>query len=152
MSRLHAEAEAMIKAAPADIYGTLADYHHGHPQILPKPYFTRLEVDQGGAGAGTIFRVYMQNFGRERMMRMQVAEPEPGRVLTETDLETGMKTTFTVTPVEEGRSALVKIETDWEASGWFDRFLLPRLMVYVYRKELNQLARYLETKTKSAAG
>ena len=37
------------------------DYRTGHPRILPKPYFSGLEVLSGGYGAGTVFRTTVTN-------------------------------------------------------------------------------------------
>jgi len=54
MRRAHAEASALIDAPAAEIYAVLTDYGNAHPHILPKPYFTKLAVEQGGIGAGTI--------------------------------------------------------------------------------------------------
>ena len=43
---------ARIDAPAAKVYGILADYHVGHPSILP-PAFRNLIVEEGGVGAGT---------------------------------------------------------------------------------------------------
>src|SRR5689334_17379923 len=115
MPRGRAEETAVIPA-PADvIYAILADYRTGHPQIVPKPYFTRLEVEQGGVGAGTVIRVYMRVLGREVISQHEVLEPEPGRVLVEKDLHADMSTTFTLTPLEDGRRTQLRITTEWVA-------------------------------------
>jgi hypothetical protein len=48
---------ARIAAPPARIYGIIADYHRGHPSILPKQ-MSNLRVESGsGVGAGTTIRV-----------------------------------------------------------------------------------------------
>ena len=49
-----ATASKQIHAPAEVIYEILADYRSKHPLILPKPYFLYLDVEEGGAGAGTI--------------------------------------------------------------------------------------------------
>ena len=46
---------------------------------------------------------------------MKVAEPEPGRVLTESDMDSSAVTTFTVSP--RGGASLVRISTAWDGAG-----------------------------------
>ena len=46
----------------------------------------------------TITRFKMTAGGRTREYRMKVAEPEPGRILTESDTDSSAVTTFTVSP------------------------------------------------------
>lgn len=153
MSRLHVAVDAVIPATAARIYAVLADYRHEHPQILPKAFFSRVEVEAGGSGAGTLVRVYGRSFGRERMLRMRVEEPEPGRVLTESDVDSSLVTTFTVTPLAGDQAAQVTIATVWEPAGGvagvFERLLMPPLMRYAYRQELRQLTAYLKTRGES---
>lgn len=88
----------VIDARPEEIYAVLADYHYGHPQIVPKEYLRDLGVEAGGYGAGTIIRYRTRAFGVERGSRTVVSEPEPDRVL----VETSIVTTFTLTPVNDG--------------------------------------------------
>ena len=135
--------------APAEkVYAILADYRQHHPHILPGAYFTSLTVEAGGVGAGTIFRAEMNVFGSKRAFRMRVAEPEPGRVLSETDLDTGLLTTFTVTPVDADRCT-VTIATQWQPpagfSGWLEGLTMPGFMRRIYHAELRQLDEYAQT-------
>lgn len=146
MAHVHAEQEAVI-AAPADVvYGILADYHQHHPHVLPKQYFSDLTVEEGGQGAGTTFRVRTHALGVEHAYHMRVTEPEPGRVLAETDIDSGLVTTFTVTPTNDGTHARVRIATDWETSpglaGIIEKLLTPMVMRRIYAKELRQLDEY----------
>jgi hypothetical protein len=139
MVTLKAESDRVIGAAPSRVYAILADYRHSHPRILPKDFFKSVEVVEGGQGAGTILRVRGRLLGLTRELRMRVAEPEPGRVLTETDLKSGLVTIFTV----ESRGAAackVSISSIWEARtgllGFLERLLIPRVMRRVYQDEL----------------
>ncbi len=49
------------------------------------PGFFGLPVESGGVGAATITRFKVKAGGRTREYRTKVAEPEPGRILTESD-------------------------------------------------------------------
>jgi hypothetical protein len=46
-------AAARVDAPPAAVYGIIADYRRHHPHIVPPEYFARLDVLEGGVGAGT---------------------------------------------------------------------------------------------------
>lgn len=83
--------------APADLtYRLIADDAH-RQQFLPEG-ITDFEVVEGGVGAGTLHRFTVKAGGRAREYLMRVDEPQPGRVLTETDQSSSLVTTFTVTP------------------------------------------------------
>jgi len=131
--------------APADVvYGIIADYRNGHPQILPKPYFEWLEVEQGGRGEGTVIRFQMRVLGQSRVLRAVVTEPEPGRVLVETDTSGGGPvTTFTVEPEESGSRVTfsTKLTSAGGPVGVLERFVLKRILRRIYRRELEQLGR-----------
>ena len=148
MSSIHAEASETIDAAPERVYAVLADYHEGHPRILPPEFFSRLEVEQGGRGAGTVIRVHARGFGKEQVYHLTVSEPEPGRVLVEEDAGAGVVTTFTVTPLEGGLRSRVRIRTEWQPKpglgGLVERLLNPVAAPLVYRKELRRLAELLQ--------
>lgn len=144
MSMLKAEASAVIGSDAATVYEILADYVDGHPSILPPRYFTGLQVERGGRGAGSVIRFGMRMMGRVRQARAEVAEPEAGRVLTETILDPrGIVTTFVVDPAGE-REARVTIATTWAArgvQGFIERLLVRRFLERVYQAELEQLER-----------
>jgi hypothetical protein len=136
-------AEAVVDAPAERAYAVIADYRDGHPRIIPRPPFVSLDVEQGGTGAGTVIRFRMRVFGRIRTFRAAISEPEPGRVLAETDLDTGVVTTFAVVPVEDGRKSRVIITTDRATRGGLlgrlERFLLTGLLRPVYQRELERL-------------
>jgi len=75
---------------------------------------------------------------------MRVAEPEPGRVLTESDTGSSMVTTTTVSP--QGGASLVRISTTWDGAGGigglFERMFAPRVMRAIYADELDRLDAY----------
>ena len=92
----------------------LADMRGHHPRFLP-PAFSDFQVESGGAGTGTVTRFKLTAGGRTREYRMKVAEPEPGRVLTESDMGSSAVTTFTVSA--QGGASLVRISTAWDGAG-----------------------------------
>jgi hypothetical protein len=146
MSKIHAQAEAVIDAPAEIVYNILADYQNEHPAILPKPYFTSLSVEQGGRGAGTVFVTRMQAMGSERVFRMTVTEPQPGRVLVESDGIT--TTTFTVDLAESSRCHVVIASAIQPAAGlpgWIERAFTPPFLRRVYSLELLILKRRAET-------
>jgi len=108
MSQFQVEASAEIDAPPQAAYAVLADYRVGHPALLPRGH--TVVVESGGTGAGTVFTLNSKVMGVTRSMRMAVTEPEPGRVLVESDTAPGgAVTTFTVEPLRGGGASLVTI-------------------------------------------
>jgi len=133
----------MVDAPAETVYGYIADMRDHHPRFLP-PAFSGFQVESGGVGAGTVTRFTMTAGGRTREYRMQVAEPEPGRVLTESDTGSSAVTTFTVSP-RDGAS-LVQISTAWDGAGgiggFFERMFAPRVLRGIYADELKRLDAY----------
>jgi hypothetical protein len=139
---LRAESSAVVGAAAADAYRMIADYRNGHPSIIPPRYFRELQVDEGGYGHGTVIRYDLLAFGTTRHARARVTEPEPGRILVETDLDIGAVTTFVVEPVGAGQSR-VTIATDLPTHagplGWIERAVTRPLLIRAFVAELAQL-------------
>jgi carbon monoxide dehydrogenase subunit G len=130
--------------APADtVYRYIADMRGHHPHILP-PAFTDFQVESGGVGAGTVMRYKLTVGGRTSEHRVTVAEPEPGRVLTESDAGSNAVTTFTVVP--EGGASRVRIHSAWDAAGGIggalERMFAPRMLRAVLTDELGRLDAY----------
>lgn len=137
--------------APADLtYGLIADDAH-HQHFLPDG-FSDFEVLEGGVGAGTLHRFNVQAGGRTREYVMRVDEPEPGRVITETDQNSTLVTTFTVTPA--GDTCRVRIQTQWTGAGgiggFFERTFAPRVMRKMYADELARLDAYARDQATAA--
>ena len=95
-------------------------------------------------GAGTITRFKLTAGGRTREYRTKVAEPEPGRILTESDTGSSSVTTFTVSP--QGAASRVRISTSWDGAGGigglFERMFAPRVLRGIYEDELKRLDAY----------
>ena len=138
-----ASAEQHIDAPSRRVYHYVRDFREHHPHFLP-PQFSDFQVDTGGVGAGTVHTFTMTLGGRTSGYRVRVGEPEPGRVLIESDPTRRMLTTFTVDADPSGGSR-VRIETRWHTDGmkgFVERLVAPRMLRRVYRAELALLDRY----------
>jgi uncharacterized membrane protein len=130
--------------APADtVYRYIADMREHHPHFLP-PAFSDFRVESGGVGAGTITRFTLTAGGRTREYRTKIAEPEPGRILTESDTGSSTVTTFTVSAL--GDTSLVQISTAWDGAGGIggllERLFAPRVMRRIFADQLKRLDAY----------
>ena len=139
-----------MNAAPERVYATIANYHTGHPRILPKQ-FSAMTVESGGIGAGTIIRFNMRVFGRTQPFRAAVTEPQPGRVLVETYLDSNAAvTTFTVDAGAAPGMTVATISTELRVragiAGAIERFLITRYFRPIYLKELELLRVFVEGK------
>ncbi len=143
MARILVSAEGTVDAPADTVYRYVADMREHHPRYLP-PAFSDFRVESGGVGAGTITRFKVRAGGRTREFRMKVAEPEPGRVLTESDTGSSMVTTTTVSA--QGSGSLVQISSAWDGAGGigglFERMFAPRVMRAIYVDELKRLDAY----------
>ena len=141
--QITAAAERTIDAPAAHVYHVIRDFRQHHANFLP-PQFSDFEVETGGVGAGTVNRFRMTLGGRTTAYRVRVGEPQPGRMLIESDASRRMLTTFTVDPEPYGRTR-VRIHTRWYTDGFaglVERLVAPRLLARVYREELELLDRY----------
>ncbi len=138
-------ASAVIPARRERVYSLIANYHDGHPRIVPKQ-FSDMVVEQGGVGAGTVIRFQLSLLGKKQTYRAAITEPEPGRVLVETDLDrNGAVTTFTVDPGTAPADSRVTISTELSVRSGFlgriEKSLTTLLLRPMYEKELANLAR-----------
>lgn len=138
-----------VEAPPDVVYDVLADYRQGHPHILPERYFSDFFVEEGGTGEGTIIRYRLRTAGRERTIRALIHEPEPGHMLTETDLETGAVTTFRLEPVAGTQHTSLTITTEWQSPGlrgFVEQRFAPPLLRKIYREELRKLSDFVRVR------
>jgi len=150
MPLIHVSSSRLIPAAPNRVYAIIADYQTGHPQILPSRYFSNLQVEQGGIGAGTVIRFQMHAFGSTQTIRAEITEPIPSELLLETIAATGLQTSFHVVPQSDGKASHVTIETKWDVkglAGWIQSLMVPRYLRKVYAEELDKLASVATTGT-----
>jgi ribosome-associated toxin RatA of RatAB toxin-antitoxin module len=149
--KIHVEASHVINVRPDEVYAVISDYRVGHPAILPKPEFTELTVIKGGQGAGTELRVALEMYGQKFSYHQIVTEPEPGRTLVETDIETGQFSRFTFEPLNGGKQTKVTIFSEFPASngikGFMERLMQPSIVSRLYKKELRNLEQYMANRS-----
>jgi len=147
MSRVVASAERVLDAPASEIYSVLVDYRGGHREILP-PNFVGYHVLEGGTGTGTVVSFKVRAGGRERPMTVRVSEAIPGSVLVESDTNSSLVTTFSLTPQDDGKRTLVNFRTEWQGSagigGFFERTFAPLALRPIYNQELDNLAALLK--------
>jgi Polyketide cyclase / dehydrase and lipid transport len=152
MGKINVSADRTIGAPAQDVYSYIADHREHHPNFLP-PQFSDFKIESGGVGAGTIVTFKTTAGGRTRDYRMQVEEPEPGRVMVERDANSSMVTTWTVTP--EGEQSKVHLKTEWDGAGgvggFFERTFAPRVMRKIYDDELGRLDEYARSQQSALA-
>jgi uncharacterized protein YndB with AHSA1/START domain len=143
MARMQVSAERTVDAPAERVYRYIADMREHHPRFLP-PAFSDFQVESGGVGAGTVTRYKLTVGGRTSEHRVTVAEPDPGRVLTESDAGSNAVTTFTVVP--EGGASRVRIDSAWDAAGGIngvlERVFAPRMLRAILSDELGRLDAY----------
>ena len=144
MGVIEVTAERTVNAPAEAVYGYIRDMHT-HPKFLP-PAFSDFHIESGGVGTGSVTRFKVTAGGRTREYHMTVDEPEPGRVLRESDQSSSLITKFIVDPAVSG-SALVRISTTWQGAGgiggFFERTFAPRAMRAIYEDELQRLDSYV---------
>jgi hypothetical protein len=135
--------------APAELtYKILADFQH-HDRITPKPPFSPLVVEQGGVGAGTVIHFRITLLGRTDTCHSVITEPQPGRVMVETETNRNTVTTFTVDPSAVSGRSRVTISCAFQGRagifGAVERWIVTRLMTPVLAKEIRLLEEYALT-------
>jgi hypothetical protein len=143
-----------VHATPAAVWAILTDYRGEHAQILPTRAFSGYVVESGGSGEGTIFRLAFTVAGTTRSLRQRVIAPEPGRVLIERDIDGEGQTTFTLTPLDTGRSTQLDILTQIPSRDGIlgvieralSRLILPA-MRKIYDEEIDNLERLAQAST-----
>lgn len=155
MTMLAVETSKIINAPAPAIHAVIADYHGGHQEILPRPYFTEMIVKEGGYGAGTRLTVKMNFFGMKYTYNQIVTEPEIGRIIKDTDINTGEGATFILDPLDDGQRTKVSIIIDMEiGSGigaMMKKLTTPPLIRFIMNKELDNLAEVVAKQEASAS-
>jgi uncharacterized protein YndB with AHSA1/START domain len=142
MGQVYAVTERVVDASPEQVFDAVADYEKVRPTLLPQQY-SEYQVREGGHGAGTVVHWKLQaTEKRVRDCLFTVTEPSSGR-LVETDANSSMVITWTVTPAGEGKSKVV-IETTWQGAGgiggFFERTFAPKGLNRIHDEVLNRLA------------
>ena len=142
MGQVYATTERVYEASPERVYEALADYRVVRPKVLPAQY-SEYEVRAGGTGAGT--QVHWRLQATEKRVRdclFTVSAPSPEK-LVETDANSSMVITWTVSAAGEG-GARVKVETTWQGAGgiggFFERTFAPKGLNRIHDEVLANLA------------
>lgn len=146
MALVEATTERIVEAEPERVYDALADYDGTRGRVLPEQ-FSEYEVREGGQGAGTLVHWKLQATSKRiRDCLFDVTAPTPGQ-LVETDRNSTLVTTWTVTPAGEGRSKVV-VATAWKGAGgvggFFERTFAPKGLNRIYDATLAALAADVE--------
>ena len=140
--------DVLVNAPAQQVYDILADYHVGHREILPKQYFKEMTVLEGGKGAGTKLKIEMEVMGNQSTFHLVVTEPEPGRILEESDATAGISTVFTVEPRNGGAQSWVEIRSTNRGKpglmGWLEQKVVTAVTKRIYREELANLNEYAQ--------
>ena len=139
-----ATATKIINARADTIYNILADYRHGHPSILPRQYFLSMNVEEGGVGAGTVVNFKMRLLGQTQSFHSIITEPQPGRFLVETELESKIPTSFHLVPIGKGDQSQLTITTELEGKNAVESFIAKWVLQQVYREELELITQASE--------
>jgi hypothetical protein len=152
MKKYKFSVSSLIPTPTQKVYNIIADYKNGHPKILPNPPFVSLVVEKGGFGEGSVLKVQMKVAGKLQTFKTVVTEPEPGRVLVETN-DTGYITTFTVDPHDNGKNSYVTFTTEIPGNSGLSKkiefFFSKRILPAVYKKELQMLAEVAAKESKT---
>ncbi|MCA9914565.1 MAG: SRPBCC family protein [Anaerolineae bacterium] len=155
MNTLYIEQSAIIHAPSDLVYSIVADYEVGHRAILPKPYFQEMVVEEGGYGAGTVIRLKMVVMGQTFNYHMRVTEPEPGRIIQESDQDTAQWSRFVLDEVSDNTQTRITIQSEFPLMpgfmGWMQRLTTPMIVRKIYREELAILNRYAQQQMRVAA-
>ena len=142
MGTVEAAAQRTVAAPPEQVYGLIADYRDGRPRLLPEN-FVDYRVEEGGQGAGTVVAYTLKAAKRERPYRLQVSEPEPGRLLRESDTTSSFVQEWRTEPA--GAGAVVSISCSWQGAGgiggFFERTFAPKGVARIYEQLLDAVER-----------
>jgi hypothetical protein len=143
MAQVLANATRAISAPPERVLEFLRDYREARPTILTDNY-SAYRVEQGGAGAGTVFAYHLSAGGSERDFRLRVEEEGTG--LTERDELSSFVSTWSIMPTATGST--VMLEGSWEGAGgvggFFERLFAPMGLRRIYGQVLERLATALQ--------
>ena len=141
MGKVTASAAQTITASADRVIAALGDYNGTRAAMLTE-HFSKYEVREGGKGAGTVVHWKLAATSkRVRDCLITVTAPS-ANTLVETDANSSMVTTWTVTPAGDGTSA-VTVETSWNGAsgigGFFERTFAPGGLKKIYDAQLAKL-------------
>ncbi|MGU3290934.1 SRPBCC family protein [Williamsia sp. M5A3_1d] len=144
MAQVSATQSIDINAAPDAVLAALSDYTVVRPQILPEQYLD-YQVVSGKAGAGTVAQWTLQAT-KKRSRNVKATVTTDGNSITETDANSTMVTTYTVTPA--GSGSTVSTTTAWQGAGgiggFFEKTFAPKGLNRIQSALLGNLKTRLE--------
>ncbi|WP_026919735.1 SRPBCC family protein [Gordonia shandongensis] len=145
MGQVTATTAVQINAAPEAVAAAVADYATVRPAILPANY-RDYRVDAGGTGDGTVVHWILQ--ATEKRSRDVLADVTvSGGTVTETDRNSTMVTTYTVTSA--GSGSQVETTTTWKGAGgiggFFEKTFAPMGLKRIQGELLGNLKSRLES-------
>ncbi|MYW02774.1 SRPBCC family protein [Streptomyces sp. SID3343] len=140
MAQVRATAHTTVAAEPEAVFAAVADYADVRPKLLTE-HFSEYDVREGGKGAGTVAHWRLQATSkRSRDCLVTVTEPA-ALTLVETDANSSMVTTWTVSPA--GAGSRVEIVTVWNGAGgiggFFEKTFAPSGLKRIYDGVLAKL-------------
>jgi hypothetical protein len=141
MSQVVATAERAVRAPAEQVRAALADYEGARRRALPEQ-FSDYRVEAGGQGSGArVHWLFAATAKRVRDQLLTVTQPSAD-TLVESDANSSMVTTWTVSPVDAGASP-VRVRTTWNGAGgiggFFERTFAPKGLRRVYDELLRRL-------------
>lgn len=143
MGQVSASSSVEVGASPEVALAAIADYQTVRPRILTEHY-SDYRVLQGGQGAGTV-AAWSLKATEKRTRNVEAAVTVAGDTVTETDANSSMVTTWTVTP--HGSGSTVTTTTSWKGAGgiggFFEKTFAPLGLRKIQAAVLEKLAREL---------
>ncbi|MFC9787047.1 SRPBCC family protein [Rhodococcus sp. NPDC127528] len=143
MGQVSASSSVEVAAAPEQALAALADYQTVRPRILTEQYLD-YQVLEGGQGAGTVAQ-WTLKATEKRSRNIKATVTVAGNTITETDANSSLVTTWTVTP--NGTGSTVATTTAWNGAGgiggFFERTFAPLGLKKIQAAVLANLAREL---------
>ncbi|MGW6692874.1 SRPBCC family protein [Rhodococcus sp. NPDC054953] len=143
MGQVSASSSVEVAAVPEAALAAIADYQTVRPRILSEHY-SDYRVLEGGQGAGTVAS-WAIKATEKRTRNVTATITVSGDTVTETDANSSMVTTWTVTP--HGSGSTVTTTTAWNGAGgiggFFERTFAPLGLKKIQAEVLAKLAREL---------
>ncbi|MGW0043167.1 SRPBCC family protein [Rhodococcus sp. NPDC003348] len=143
MGQVSASSSVEVGAAPEAALAAIADYQTVRPRILTEHY-SDYRVLEGGQGAGTVVQ-WALKATEKRTRNVKAAITVAGDTVTESDANSSMVTTWTVTP--HGSGSTVTTTTTWNGAGgvggFFEKIFAPLGLKKIQAAVLEKLAREL---------
>ncbi|GAA4481380.1 SRPBCC family protein [Rhodococcus olei] len=143
MGQVSASSSVEVAAAPEAALAAVADYQTVRPRVLSEQY-SDYAVLQGGQGNGTVVQ-WALKATEKRTRNVKATVTVAGDTVTETDANSSMVTTWTVTP--HGTGSTITTTTSWKGAGgiggFFEKTFAPIGLKKIQAAVLANLAREL---------